>query len=264
MYLSLMKCGLAVNDSRGLTALLAVGLLSLVGGLAVVAFVRLTGVVLLGSPRSDAARHAHESSPWMLAPMLLLVFLCLVLAVFPQLATGWMGGVLDQILGWDAGRARTELESSEASLSIVGSVNAWTVIAVGAAALAFVALSRKAARAEGPTWGCGYVRPTVHMQYTGRSFAEMIAEHLLPRFLRPRTSRQSPEGLFPSRSAFSAESPDPVSEKVYEPFFRGWAERFARLRILQQGKVHVYLLYIVVMVVLALAWVSVRRWWGTS
>ena len=28
----------------------------------------------------------------------------------------------------------------------------------------------------------------VRMQYTGRSFAEMIAEHLLPRFLRPRTT----------------------------------------------------------------------------
>ena len=53
--------------------------------------------------------------------------------------------------------------------------------------------------------------------------------------------------------------PDPISEKVYEPFFRRWAERFSRLRILQQGKVNVYLVYIVVMVVLALAWVSFAR-----
>ena len=52
-----------------------------------------------------------------------------------------------------------------------------------------------AATAEGPTWGCGYLMPTVRMQYTGRSFAEMIAEHLLPRFLRPRTTRQAPRGL---------------------------------------------------------------------
>ena len=57
------------DGSRSLTALLAVGLLALVGGLAAIAFVRLTGIVLLGSPRSEAARHAHESSPWMLGPM---------------------------------------------------------------------------------------------------------------------------------------------------------------------------------------------------
>ena len=76
LYLSIMKCGLATNGGRSLTAFLVVGLLALVGGLAAITFVRLTGIVLLGSPRSEAARHAHESSPWMLAPMLLLGFLC--------------------------------------------------------------------------------------------------------------------------------------------------------------------------------------------
>jgi hydrogenase-4 component B len=102
------------------------------------------------------------------------------------------------------------------------------------------------------------------MQYTGRSFAEMIAEHLLPRFLRPHTTRQGPQGLFPSKSDFGSDCPDPVSEKVYEPFFRRWAERFSRLRILQQGQVHIYLIYILLMVVLALAWVSLRTGWTTS
>ena len=37
--------------------------------------------------------------------------------------------------------------------------------------------------------------------------------------------------------------------------------RFTHLRILQQGKVHVYLVYIMLMVVLALAWASLRTWW---
>jgi hydrogenase-4 component B len=124
--------------------------------------------------------------------------------------------------------------------------------------------SRKAARPLVPTWGCGFAKPTAKMQYNGRSFAEMIAGHLLPRFLRPRTSKQGPVGLFPEKSGFEAKCPDPVSEKMYEPFLRRWAERFSRLRILQQGNVNIYLLYIVVLVVLALAWVPIRRWLGTS
>ena len=102
------------------------------------------------------------------------------------------------------------------------------------------------------------------MQYTGRSFAEIMAEQLLPRFLRPRTTRQAPRGLFPAKSEFASESPDPVRQKMYEPFFNRWANRCARLRILQQGKVHVYLVYIVLMVVLSLTWVSVRAWLGAS
>jgi hypothetical protein len=97
------------------------------------------------------------------------------------------------------------------------------------------------------------------MQYTGRSFAEMMAERLLPRPLRPRTSRRPPRGLFPAEGDFGSDCPDPLAERLYEPFFRRWADRFARLRILQQGRVNVYLLYVVLTVVLALTWVSVRR-----
>lgn len=200
----------------------------------------------------------------MLGPMLLLVLLCLVVAVVPQLVTGWMAGALDQILGWQTGRTLVELESSEAPLSIVGYVNAGVLLSIAAGMLGLLVWSRQAVRAEGPTWGCGYVRPTVRMQYTGRSFAELLAEHLLPRFLRPHTARRAPRGLFPSKSDFGAESPDPVSEKVYEPFFRSWAERFSRLRVLQQGNLHVYLVYILLVVVLALAWVSLRTWWAAS
>jgi hydrogenase-4 component B len=264
IYLSLMKWGFATNDGRGLTPLLAVGLLALIGGLASIAFVRLTGIVLLGSPRSEAARHAHESSPWMLAPMALLVFLCLTVAVVPHRVAGLLPGVLDQVLGREAGHTFLGLEPSAAPLHTLGNLNAWTLIALGAVAVVLSVLLQKAARAEGSTWGCGYVKPTVRMQYTGRSFAEMIAEHLLPRFLRLRTNRQAPRGVFPSQSDFGSECPDPFTKTVYEPFFQRWAERFSRLRILQQGKIHVYLVYIMFMVVLALAWVSLRGWWGTS
>ena len=99
--------------------------------------------------------------------------------------------------------------------------------------------------AEGPTWGCGYVRPTARMQYTGRSFAEMIGQTIAaPLPPAAHDEQASPRAVsFPGE--FASRCPDPVSEKVYEPFFRRWAERFSRLRILQQGKVHVYLVYIV-------------------
>ncbi len=70
--------------------------------------------------------------------------------------------------------------------------------------------------------------------------------------------------MFPAASEFVTSSPDPVSQNVYEPFFRRWSVRFAKLRVLQQGKVQYYLIYIVVMVVLSLAWVSARAWWVKS
>jgi hydrogenase-4 component B len=259
LYLSLMKCGLTTTGGPGLTAFLTVGLVALVGGLAAITFVRLAGVVLLGSPRSEAAARAHESSRWMLAPMVILVLLCLTVAVIPKTVTGLLPGPMDQILGAGAGQAFLMMERSEAPLGTLGYLNGWTLIALGTTAAFSLALSRSSSRTDGPTWGCGYRMPTVRMQYTGRSFAQMIAENALPRLVRVRTTFLAPRGLFPSRSQFGAHCADPVSERLYKPAFRHWADRCARLRILQQGNVHVYLVYMVLTVVLALAWVSIRR-----
>src|SRR6185312_2203040 len=93
---------------------------------------------------------------------------CVVIGVFP----GVVVGVLDRaVAGWTG--------------QSIGSVGAFlptrylTVIAVcivGAVAVGTWVLVRSAAnrgaRAEG-TWGCGYVRPTARMQYTGSSFTQM-------------------------------------------------------------------------------------------
>jgi len=50
---------------------------------------------------------------------------------------------------------------------------------------------------------------------------------------------------------------------VYEPFFDRWGARFYRLRWLQQGLLHVYLMYILTMVVLGLAWTAFRSGIGS-
>jgi hydrogenase-4 component B len=265
VYLSVLEWGMPASNNGGLPALLGVGLLAMIGGLAALAFVRLIGLTLLGAPRSPAALHAHESSPWMLGPMQILVVLCLAAAVVPQTATACLANVWGQVLGAAGTDRFVEVDQVEARLATIGNLNAFTWLALLGATGALLTLTRNRARSAGLTWGCGYVAPTARMQYSGRSFAELLAEHLLPRFLRPRTRRQAPHGLFPSQGEFASESPDPFEQKIYEPFFRRWAERFARLRILQQGKVHIYLVYIMVTVVLALTWASLRTWmWGTS
>ena len=193
MYLSLMKCGLETSGGRSLTALLAVGLVALVGGLAAVTFVRLTGIVLLGSPRSEAAGHAHESSPWMLAPMVILVVLCVTVAVVPQAVAGLLDRGPGPGPGPGAGATFLAMEPSEASPLDSGLHERLDALGPGDRGGRFAGVDLAPGHVrKRPTWGCGYLMPTVRMQYTGRSFAEMIAEHLLPRFLRPRTSSPGP------------------------------------------------------------------------
>jgi hypothetical protein len=69
-----------------------------------------------------------------------------------------------------------------------------------------------------------------------------------------------PATLFPGSSTFSSESSDPLTRGFYEPFVARWGERFARLRWLQQGMLHIYLFYILVTALLALGWTSIYTW----
>ena len=258
MYRALLQSGLSPSSDQGLTALLSIGVLALIGGLAALAFVRLIGIALLGSPRSPAAEHAHESSLWLRGPILFLVAACVLLAVLPTCGLNLLGETLAQILGSHDSAALDALVGTEESMVPVGLMDAGLLGVIGVIGVLLVVVLRRSPSAEGTTWGCGYTLPSARIQYTGRSFAEFLAEHLLPRFLRPRSSKKAPEGLFPAPGEFTAESPDPFHEKGYEPFLAGWARRFAWLHVLQQGQVNYYLAYIVLTVVLALAWMSLR------
>jgi hydrogenase-4 component B len=258
LYLGLAEWGLGPSPDRGLGPLLLIGLLVLVGGLSAMTFVRLCGISLLGSPRSESVSHAHESSWWMRGPMVALVVVCLVAAIVPGRLASSFDSTRDVILGV-AKRNAAANSTPETALATLGAFNGWTLAAIAGLGVSLFVLVRKRA-SSAPTWGCGYAAPTPRMQYTGRSFAEMVAERILPRFLRPRSRRKAPTGLFPLDGEYASDCADPVNERVYERFFARWAKRFAQLRILQQGQVHIYLLYILFTVVLALAWTIVRAW----
>ena len=253
LYLGLGRMGLSQHDVGGLAALLVFGLLALVGGLAALCFVRLIGIALLGTPRGEDARNAHESPVGMLAPMAVLAAGCVGMALVPGPVLGALRPVLAQILG-------AEIAAGEAGQGVValGGFHAGLWIAVLVVACALHAVVRKGASQD--TWGCGYPGGTPRIQYTARSFSELAASHLLPGWLRARLAVVAPKHLFPGRSTFSANAEDPATRDVYEPFLAHWARRFARLRWLQQGITHAYVTYILVVVLCALAWASLRAW----
>jgi hypothetical protein len=128
-----------------------------------------------------------------------------------------------------------------------------------AGALLLALRLRGAASAE--TWGCGYTAPRARMQYTASSFGELLTDRLLPVWLRPQAQRNPPRDLFPYAAAWSARHEDPLTRAVYEPFLTRWGDRFSRLRWLQQGRLQIYLVYIVGIAVLGLVWSALRSWW---
>ncbi len=226
--------------------------LAMIGALAIACFVKLYGTVFMGSPRTAKGAHAHDTGPWMLAPSALLAAACIALGLFPQLALPAIGKA---VAAWSPASAKAALHMAE--LAPTGFLTAAGLVLLAAALLAVLFLLRRPAiRTEG-TWGCGYMRPTPRIQYTGSSFAQSLVGFFSWALLPNHTAPALRTTLFPSSSAMAQTVPDAVLDRAVMPFFRLTRRFLPWVRLLQQGKIHVYLLYILVVVLALLFWNNV-------
>jgi hydrogenase-4 component B len=113
------------------------------------------------------------------------------------------------------------------------------------------------------TWDCGYaVSGSPRVQYTGSSFAQYLLRQL-GWAVAQRTTRPPPPDLFPQKSHFAQEPQETLLHRVLMPFCQRWAERCARLRVLQHGNVQVYLGYMLAVLLLLLGWSVLESWLRT-
>ena len=106
------------------------------------------------------------------------------------------------------------------------------------------------------TWDCGYAVPDApRLQYSASSFAQFAARLLLWA-VRERKASPAPLELFPGPRTFTLAPNETLLYGVLLPASRRLAERCARLRVLQHGSVQLYLLYVLVALVLLLAWAA--------
>lgn len=260
IYLSLLRGGMELGGGGRFVMLFGVGALALVGGLAMICFVRLIGIALLGTGRSEGARQAHESSWWMTLPMVLMAVACTGMALFPLRVIRLFSGVAEGLLSLPAGAVVGEVASPAVPVSSLGVLNGVVWLSVLGVGLLLVALVKRRPVATGETWGCGYPAATPRIQYTGQSFSELIVTRMYPRSLRPKITVMAPEGLFPDGGRLTTGYPDTLSRIFYQPFFDWLTGRLLRLRWLQQGKIQYYMVYFVVILFAAFAWLVLRRW----
>ena len=244
----------AVLDSGpiGLGGLAAVVALALIGGLAVACFARAFGIVFQGEPRTADAARAHEAGAAMRGPMIALAAICLALG----LGAGAALRILEPAVAMLAGPAGAPAGGTSVSWLYPVSCAA-LALALLAAIGALAGLRRRllAGRAvrETVTWDCGYAAPTARMQYTATGFAQPLT-HGAETFLRPQVECRLPEGIFPSAASFRTSTADVAQKRGFDPLFRGTAHLLGRLRWLQQGRVHGYVLYVVAALVALLGW----------
>jgi formate hydrogenlyase subunit 3/multisubunit Na+/H+ antiporter MnhD subunit len=246
VYQGLFRAAYASDALR--IALLAAPVLALVGGLALACFAKATGVMFLGNPRSDKPLAAREVGAAMLVPQLALAAICAVIGLLPSIIVrpflfigATIAGEPDRqaIAAW----ADVSPAAQNVALFAVGLLSVAALIWVGRR---FV-LGRRSVSTDS-TWGCGYGATTSRMQYTASSFAAPLLA-----VFGPLTGVQEHRGA----TVFHSSPRDLVLDRVVTPLWARVQRSALRLRPIQDGRLHFYLLYVVASVVICLAYLVI-------
>jgi len=236
VYLGLLDAATA-HGTAAWAALPAVLLLALAGALALATFVKAGAVIFLGAPRTQAAAHAHECGPLMLGAMLVPAAGCVAIGLAP--AFFWPA-IAQAAGGWNPAWAGL---APAVPLATLGWVHIALAALFLAAAVGLGRYARTRGVRRGPTWDCGYARPTARMQYTSGAFAG-LAGGWFNWILRPESALRRPRGPFPPRAALIVRWPETVLENVVAPVAAAVLRAAGLARRLQHGRVQFYLVYV--------------------
>lgn len=227
--------------------------LALIGGLAAACFAKAFGVVFLGAPRTKQVESATDPGLAMKSSMTALIVGCVGIGLLGPWVVLGLRPAIEAVTGLAAVEVAGQVASASAILMGVVEVSAIVVGLVGALALLRARLLRGRKVTSGPTWDCGYALPTARMQYTASSFAQPLLNVFAP-LVRTRDDARLPVGLFPKRGEYHSHARDIWKEDVFAGLFRRTGQLLDRFRWIQQGKVQLYVLYLVVTLVALLLW----------
>jgi len=246
--------GVAVLPTETVVPLLVVaGALVLIGGLASACFAKAFGMVFLGTPRAPLGRSVTDPGALMMIPMVILAAACPVIGLLSPWIVPGIGAVVSGIVG-GAGAAMVDPLGEAGSWLARSVACAAALIVLTAVFLLFRRLVLRRHEVRGAeTWGCGYLAPTPRMQYTASSFAEPLTSLFKP-LLGTRRRAALPADLFPRHASFSTETPDSAREHLYAPLVLAVRGAAARWRVLQRGRLQLYVLYVAATLVVLLLW----------
>ena len=237
LYLGLFETTTS-RDPAAWAAMPAAILMAMAGALTLASFLKASAMIFLGASRTQATEPAHDCGPWMRGPMVVLAGLCVLIGLVPFAA--WP--LIARAVGtWNPQWAGVATPAPLFTLS--GVHVALAVLGVAAAVwLGRLAIRRGLRRAL--TWDCGYAAPTARMQYTGGSFAAIVADWFAWIF-RPERRQHHPHGPFPTQASRIERVPETVLERVIAPIGQAVLRVSGVARRLQHGQLQLYLVYLV-------------------
>ncbi len=217
--------------------------LAATAALALLCFVKVVGLALLGAPRRAECAAAVDPAFGMRAGMAVLAALCVVLGLVPGLVVPTLAGLAPgadgSVLPLHAGLVVPGTGSYPALALAIA-------LAVLTAALTRLRGSRRAAPT--PAWACG--QPVVpELGWTSAAFTKPL-RLVLEALLRPhRAIEVVRSGGMVQRITYSGHVPSLVDSLLYEPTIRAGLRAAAIARRVQTGNVRTYAAYLLGLVI---------------
>ena len=231
--------------AEGLAGAIALGALAATAALAVLCFVKVVGLVLLGQPRRARLEDVADAPFPMRAAVAVLAVACVVLGIVPGVLAGPLAGLAPWATD-DAPSSALEVPWDDA-LPAPGIV---LVLVAGTGLLAAARGRRRAAPA--PSWACGQlVGP--ELQWTSAGFTKPL-RLVLEAVLRPtRDVSQSVRGGVLQEVRYEGHVPHLFDTHLNRPITRAGLWAAARARRVQSGSLTAYVAYLVALVIVLLA-----------
>jgi hydrogenase-4 component B len=221
-------------------AILAIISLAVIGGLATAVFTKVTGLAFLGVAHTNKVEQAQEADPSMKLVMIVLASACLCIGLIPApFVRLSFAGIQDIsfLASFD----------SQPFLTIVDQLSQATLLFVSLVLLVVVVRKslyvNKTIRRSG-TWGCGFTKPTMRIQYTGASYADEMVNFF--NWLAPVTRLYSGiTRIFPRKTTWHMQAEDAALVNYERILVRPLYNLVYKLRWIQHGNIQLYIAYII-------------------
>jgi len=233
--------------------IISTAILSLAGGVSMLAFSKTFGTVFLGSPRIQQNHKPVEVSLSMRMPLYFIIGIMVAIGLAPNLVLTPVFTIIkslgtETLVNPFAGIAHTLSWVGKASLILL----ALTMVVY----LFRRNITRKKPAEMAPTWGCGYVAPGPEMQYTGKSFSKSLAK--LFGFITIENKKYdelSSGSIFPAPRTYASFYLEFFETRVFEPVTRQFLRLFNYFVFIHNGKIQLYVLYgfffVIVLIILS-------------
>ncbi len=239
--------GLATdNIAIFITLIVTLASLALIGTMAILCFTKVSGVMLLGNPRSkNAADVSSDTEKIMLIPMIILAILTGFIGFFPQYAVFPVLTTIFEISG-------VSIPAISSIIVILKTINIlFFVFLVMLLCVSLLRFVLNKSNRKHTTWGCGYNKSNNRMQYSASSYADLFISTLKPMFKRISHIKK-PKDLFPKDAYFEVEIEDLEEAYIVKPLVKLDEKILSKFERIQNGNMQQYILFGLIFLVIVI------------